>query len=34
MLGKQATRDGLQAVAKAAQTEIDTYWANAPKPAK
>jgi len=34
LTGKQATRDGLQAVAKAAQTEIDTYWANAPKPAK
>jgi hypothetical protein len=31
LTGKQATRDGVQAVAKAAQTEIDTYWANAPK---
>lgn len=34
LTGKQATRDGVQAVAKAAQTEIDTYWANAPKAGK
>lgn len=32
LAGKQATRDGVQSVAKAAQTEVDTFWANAPKP--
>ena len=34
LTGKQATRDGLQTTAKAAQTEIDTFWANAPKTSK
>jgi multiple sugar transport system substrate-binding protein len=29
--GKQPARDGLQAAARSAQTEIDTFWANAPK---